>query len=69
MVHDWILDVLNDLRDFASRNNLSATEQEIESALQVVTTELTSRQGIAQGTAHVGYVGEFSGSLESGRNT
>ncbi len=69
MVHDWILDVLTDLRDFASKNNLGVTEREIDSALLVVSEELASRQGIARGTAHVGHVGEFSQSLESGRNT
>ena len=69
MVHDWILDVLTDLRDFASKNNLGVTEREIDSALLVVSEELASRQGIARGTAHVGHVGELSQSLESGRNT
>ncbi len=69
MVHDWILDVLTDLRDFASKNNLGVTEREIDSALLMVSEELASRPGIAQGTAHVGYVGKFSQSIESGRNT
>lgn len=69
MVHDWILDVLADLREFAGKNGLGATEQQIEHALLVVTEELESRQGIAQGIAHSGYVGEFSGTFAGGRNT
>ena len=69
MVHDWILDVLTDLRDFASKNDLGVTESQIETALLVASEELASRQGIAQGTALIGHVREFSESLASGRNT
>lgn len=69
MVHDWILDVLTDLREFAEKNGLGVTEQQIDRALVEVARELESRQGIAQGTAHIGHVGEFSGSFAAGRDT
>ncbi len=69
MVHDWILDVLTDLREFAGKNDLGVTEQQIDQALIVVAGELKSRRRIAQGTAHIGYVRGFSQSLASGRNT
>ena len=69
MVHDWILDVLNDLRDFASKNKLGDTEREIDGVLAVVSKELASRQGIARGTAHIGYAGELSRSFAAGGDT
>jgi hypothetical protein len=68
MAHDWILDVLTDLRDFASENHLSATEEKIDQALETVSRELGARNGIAQGMAHIGDVGEFSRSIAPGRN-
>lgn len=69
MVHDWILDVLTDLRNFASKNGLGLTEEQIDQALVVVAKELNARQGIAQGTARFGHVGEFSRAVAEGRNT
>ena len=69
MVHDWILDVLADLRDFANKNGLGVTEKEISSALILIERELASRQGIAQGTAPVSHVREFSRTIEGGRNS
>ncbi|MGR3511210.1 MAG: hypothetical protein ACU0GG_00490 [Paracoccaceae bacterium] len=69
MVHDWILDVLTDLRNFASKNGLGVTEEQINQALVVVAKELDARKGIAQGTAPLGHVGEFSRSLAESRNT
>lgn len=69
MVHDWILDVLTDLRNFASKNGLGVTEEQINQALVVVAQELDARKGIAQGTAQLGHVREFSRSLAESRNT
>ena len=69
MVHDWILDVLTDLRDFASKNGLGVTEAQINQALLVVSQELDARQALARGTAHLSHVREFSGSLTESRNT
>ena len=69
MVHDWILDVLTDLRNFASKNGLGMTEEQIDQALVVVTRELNARQGMAQGTARIGHVGEFSRAIAESRNT
>ncbi len=68
MVHDWILDVLTDLRDFASKNGLGVTEEQIDRALVAVARELDARQGMAQGTAQIGHVREFSGSIAEGQN-
>ena len=40
MVHDWILDVLTDLREFAGKNDLGVTEQQIDQTLIAVAEEL-----------------------------
>ena len=69
MVHDWILDVLTDLRNFASKNGLGMTEEQIDQALVIVSKELNARQGMAQGTARIGHVGEFSRAVAERRNT
>ena len=60
MANDWMLDVLADLKTFAERNGLGATERQLDLAMVVVETELESLQGMAQGTARgIGHVGEF----------
>ena len=69
MVHDWILDVLTDLRDFAGKNGLGETEQQIDQVMVSVAQELSSMRGIAQGTAPIGHVREFSRTIAEGRNT
>ena len=69
MVHAWMLDVLTDLREFAGKNGLGVTQQQLDSILVKVADELASAHGIAQGTAHIGHVGELSGSFGAGRNT
>lgn len=69
MVHDWIIDVLTDLREFAGSNGLAVTEQQIDQALIAVADELASVQGIAQGAAHIGHFREFSRAFEASRNT
>lgn len=69
MVHDWILDVLTDLQTYASKNGLGTTEEQIGQALAVIARELDGRSEIAQGTAHIGYVREFSGTVGASRNS
>lgn len=69
MVHDWILDVLTDLRNFASKNGLGVTEEQIDQTLVVVARELSARKGLAQGVAQFSHVGEFSGTVAESRNT
>ena len=53
MANDWMLDVLADLKTFAQRNGLGATEKQLDQAMITVSIEMASMQGIAQGTAHV----------------
>lgn len=63
MAHDWMLDVLADLRSFASQNGLGATERQLASVLATCADEIgTSGQGMTR----IGHVGEFSRSLGSG---
>ena len=43
MSHDWILDVLADLRAYALKNDLGALADELGCARQVATDELLAR--------------------------
>lgn len=45
MPNDWIIEVLEDLREFAQSNNLPALEIEIERMIPVARAELTLAQG------------------------
>ena len=54
MAHDWILDVLADLRTFAGKNGLNATERELDRLMVVATAELASGQGMMRGISDAG---------------
>ena len=41
MRHDWILDVLADLRSYAVKNDLPALARKVEEALDVARAEIT----------------------------
>lgn len=70
MADDWILDVLSDLRDFASQNGLGATEIRLKQTMVAVEDDLASMEGIAQGTAqNIGHVGELSRAIAESRNS
>ncbi len=43
MRHDWIFDVLTDLRSYAEKNNLPAIAQQADLALDVARQELTEK--------------------------
>ncbi len=43
MRHDWIFDVLTDLRSYAEKNDLPAIAQQAEIALDVARKELTAK--------------------------
>jgi hypothetical protein len=43
--HDWIVDVLEDLRSYALQNGLPATAAQAEEALRVVRAELAAGDG------------------------
>ena len=45
MPHDWIIEVLDDLRAYAKENRLDALAREIEGAQLVAQTEIASRPG------------------------
>ncbi len=65
MADEWILDVLKDLRSFAERNGLGATERHLDQVMITVSDELAVR-GVARG---VGHVGEFDRPVARCRNT
>ena len=43
MRHDWIIDVLTDLKKFARSNDLDALAEQLDAAELVAKVELTSR--------------------------
>ena len=47
MAHDWILDVLADLKTYAKKNGLSALAIELDDAALIATTEIASTEGKA----------------------
>ena len=65
MADEWILDVLKDLRSFAERNGLGATERHLDQVMVTVSDELAMR-GVAQG---IGHVREFDRSAAGCRNS
>ena len=69
MQEDWILDVLADLRTFAGKNGLRASERQIDQAMVAVANELTSCR-IAQRTAQrdMTYAGTIFGSTAGNQN-
>lgn len=53
MGHDWILDVLTDLRAFASANDLPSLAAHLDDATKAAQTEIASRaEGHAVGLAY-----------------
>ncbi len=47
MAHDWILDVLADLKTYAKKNGLSALAHELDDATLIAATEIASGEGKA----------------------
>ena len=45
MAHDWILDVLADLKAYATKNGLPALVTELDEATLVAATEIASTEG------------------------
>lgn len=47
MAHDWIFDVLNDMRSYASKNGLPALAAQLEETLRVARTEIGPPSAVA----------------------
>lgn len=47
MKNDWILDVLADLRTFASSNDMGTLAEQLDNTMLVAASELVSRTGEA----------------------
>lgn len=56
MADNWILDVLADLKAFATQNGLSSSERQLDRTMIVVSNEIASVQGIARESARRGIV-------------
>ena len=44
MGHDWIIDVLSDLRSFARKNEMPLLTQQLDEAVIVASAEIATRQ-------------------------
>ena len=49
MEHDWILDVLADLRNFAERNQLPALAEQLQETALLAAVEIASVEGSGEG--------------------
>lgn len=57
MANDWIIDVIVDLRDYAAKNGLPELSKQLDQAMLVAVTEVTSRDmGVRRG-ADITYIG------------
>lgn len=54
MYHDWILEVLEDLRTYAVKNGLPATAAQAEEALRVAKAEVVADDGPLGARAFLG---------------
>ena len=46
MTNDWIIDVLSDLKSFATENGLVALAGQLDDAVLVAATEISSAEGM-----------------------
>lgn len=61
MAHDWILDVLADLKAYANKNGLSVLADELNETTLIAATEIASVEGrspiaVAENARSPGYV-------------
>jgi hypothetical protein len=49
MEHDWILDVLADLRNYASRNDLPALAEQLQETALLAAVEISSTENAGDG--------------------
>ena len=49
MEHDWILDVLADLRNYANRNELPALAEQLQETALLAAVEISSAEGADRG--------------------
>jgi len=52
MTNDWIIDVLADLKTFATKNGLTALAGQLEDTSLIASAEIASQQGAAQELAN-----------------
>jgi len=61
MAHEWILDVLADLKTYAGRNGLPALVEQLDDSMLLAATEIASSEGkprkaATQNAGTTGYV-------------
>jgi hypothetical protein len=68
MTHDWVLDVLADLKSFASRNGLKALADQLDDAEMIAAVEIASIEGRFAEAVHVGDTRSHHRSIAAGEN-
>lgn len=68
MTHDWVLDVLADLKSFASRNGLKALADQLDDAEMIAAVEIASVGERFADAAHGGDAGSHNRPLAAGEN-
>lgn len=70
MAHDWILDVLADLKAFAKQNGLVALSEQLDDTTLIAATELASTEGDCKDTpnSNVGPSGKLYRALAEREN-
>ncbi|WP_146345933.1 hypothetical protein [Falsiphaeobacter marinintestinus] len=65
MQHDWILDVLADLKTFASANDLGALAEQLDDTTLIAAAEIASKQekALAKTDGEQGRLGPDTGGL------
>ena len=71
MANDWIIDVLADLKTFAAKNGLSALASQLDDAILIAATEITSMNGKAPESANwdIGNTGRFYRKTSTGERS
>jgi predicted transcriptional regulator len=46
MAHEWIFEVLQDMRNYSQKNGLPALMEQLDLALRVAKTEIASGEGV-----------------------
>jgi hypothetical protein len=68
MTHDWVLDVLTDLKGFATRNGLKALADQLDDARMVAAVEIASIEGRLADVTHAGDSRPDHRTLAAGEN-
>ncbi len=68
MNHNWILDVLADLRGFAATNGMDGLAEHLDDAMLIAAAEMAGDRGVTDIVGHDAKTGIRIGAAAGGRN-